>query len=80
MILVEQIQAARMLIGWTQSDLATASSVAVGTIKRLESKRGPMGGAAATVWKIQVALERAGIEFINSDDGRGPGVRLRNPS
>ena len=69
-----------MLIGWTQSDLATASGVAVGTIKRLEAKRGPLGGAASTVWKIQSALENAGIDFISSGDGRGPGVRLRDPS
>ena len=32
---------------------------------------------AAVIWKIQVALEKAGVEFIPEDDLKGPGVRLK---
>jgi len=45
-------------------------------IKRLEASP-QIRGAAETVWKIQVALEEAGVEFIPSDDHKGPGVRLK---
>ena len=34
-------------------------------------------GSARTLWKLQTALEKAGVEFIPEDDVRGPGVRLR---
>ena len=34
---------------------------------------------ASTLQDVRDALEAAGIEFIPSSDGRGPGVRLRNP-
>ena len=29
------------------------------------------------LWKIQTALEKAGVEFIPADDHKGPGVRLK---
>ena len=35
-------------------------------------------GAAETLWKIQTALEKAGIEFIPAEEHREPGLRLRN--
>jgi hypothetical protein len=45
-------------------------------VKRLETATG-VRGAAETVWKIQKALEAAGVEFIPEEAGRGPGVRLK---
>lgn len=66
-----------MLVGWGQIDLADRSGVAASTVKRLEVKPGQLGGNAETVWKLQRALEEAGIVFINEDDSGGPGVRLR---
>jgi hypothetical protein len=42
----------------------------------LEAIDGPIGGRATTAQKLQVALERAGIEFID-ENGGGLGVRLR---
>jgi hypothetical protein len=35
-----------------------------------------MVGSVRTLWKIQTALEKAGIEFIPEDEHKGPGVRL----
>ena len=34
-------------------------------------------GSVESVWKIQTALEAAGIEFIAAEAGKGPGVRLK---
>jgi transcriptional regulator with XRE-family HTH domain len=53
-------------------ELAALAKVAPMTISRLETGRS--GGHADTVRKIEQALEKAGIEFINGD---APGVRLR---
>ena len=55
---------------------ASAASISLPTIKRLEAVEGPLGGRKTTVEKIRVALERAGIEFID-ENGGGAGVRLR---
>ncbi len=51
--------------------------MSVPTIKRLEANDGPLGGRADTGDKIEAALVKAGIEFIE-ENGGGPGVRLRN--
>ena len=78
MVSVRQIKAGRALLGWSQSDLASASEVSEPTIARLESVDGELGGREATVQKIRAALEKGGIQFIEGNGG-GPGVRLRNP-
>ena len=76
MITAAQLIAARGLLGWSQSDLARASGVGLSTIKRMEQSDGPLRGIAANVWKVQAAVGRAGILFIDEDDQAGPGVRL----
>lgn len=76
---IEQVKAARALLGWSQTVLADASGVSLPTIKRLEAGIGAMGGRAATVDAIVAALEAAGVEFI-AENGGGPGVRLRKGS
>jgi transcriptional regulator with XRE-family HTH domain len=73
---IRQIKAARALLGWSQGQLAEAANMSVPTIKRLEAHDGPLGGRAETGDKIEAALEKAGIEFID-ENGGGPGVRLR---
>jgi predicted transcriptional regulator len=72
----ELIRAARALLRWDQRDLATASTVSLPTIKRLESQPGIMTAHMSTVTALRKALETAGIEFID-ENGGGPGVRLR---
>ena len=66
-------------MAWSQEQLAEAADVSLPTIKRLEANDGPIGGRSETGAKIQVALERGGVEFIN-ENGGGPGVRLRKPA
>jgi transcriptional regulator with XRE-family HTH domain len=73
---IRQIKAARALLGWSQEQLALASDVSIPTIKRLESQEGFLGGRAETGAKIETALRRAGVEFIE-ENGGGPGVRLK---
>ena len=74
---VRQIKAARALLAWSQEQLAAAANMSIPTIKRLEANDGPLGGRTDTADKIEEALEKAGIEFID-ENGGGPGVRLRN--
>ena len=75
-ITAAQVRAARAMVKWTQQDLARASGVSLPTIKRMEAGDGPIRGITDNVWKVQRALEAAGVEFINDD---APGIRLRRP-
>jgi transcriptional regulator with XRE-family HTH domain len=75
---IQQIKAARALLGWSQERLAAVANVSVPTIKRLEAQDGPLGGRTDTGDKIKAALKDAGVEFID-ENGGGPGVRLTKP-
>jgi predicted transcriptional regulator len=77
MISSAQIRAARALLNVNQTRLAEWASISAATVKRIEAST-EIRGAADTLWKIQHALEEAGIEFIPAEAGRGPGVRLRD--
>lgn len=74
-----QVRAARGLVGWSQTDLATAAGIGLATVQRLESQDGMLRGMTDTIWKIRKALEEAGIIFIDGDESTGPGVRLSKP-
>jgi transcriptional regulator with XRE-family HTH domain len=78
MIFAAEIRAARGLLGWSQLELAEAASVGVATVRRLESAGTQIRGSVEVVWKIQRALEAAGVEFISADETKGPGVRLKH--
>ncbi len=73
---IRQVKAARALLDWSQEQLAAEAEVSVPTIKRLEADDGPLGGRDETGNKIRLALETAGVEFIE-ENGGGRGVRLR---
>jgi predicted transcriptional regulator len=75
MITIEQIRAARGLLGWSQSELAKHAALSLPTIKRVETGTGPRVSDEARL-RIQKALEAGGAQFI-SENGGGPGVRLR---
>jgi transcriptional regulator with XRE-family HTH domain len=76
MIRSAQIRAARALLGWRQEDLSKASGVGAATIYRIEKSDDSVSGYASTLVKIQAALERAGIQFIDEDDVGGCGLRF----
>jgi DNA-binding XRE family transcriptional regulator len=73
---IRQVKAARALLAWSQEELAAAADVSIPTIKRLEANDGALGGRHETGSKIRLALETAGVEFID-ENGNGPGVRVR---
>ncbi len=76
MITNAQLRAARGLLGWSQARLAEGSGIGIATVKRMEGERGPLRSSAGNVWKVQQALEDAGVIFIDADE-EGPGVRLK---
>jgi transcriptional regulator with XRE-family HTH domain len=76
MIGAAQIKAARALLGIGQRELSKIAEVAISTVKRIELAA-EITGSARTLWKIQTALEKAGVEFIPADEHKGPGVRLK---
>ena len=77
MTTVEQLRAARALLGWSQTELAERAELSLPTVKRLEGGFGPRVSDDAKA-KMRRALEVAGIEFL-SENGGGEGVRFRKP-
>jgi transcriptional regulator with XRE-family HTH domain len=70
-----QIRAARALVGWSQTDVASAAGLSVPTVKRAEADAGIRVSEDAML-AIANTLKKAGVEFI-AENGGGPGVRLR---
>ena len=65
MISIEQIRAARGLLGWSQTQLAKAAERSLPTIKRLERDDGEGPSVSEDVRDaVQRALEKAGVEFL----------------
>lgn len=61
--------AARALLNWSQEDLAKKASLTMTPISRLERK--VVDTRKGTMKLITMALEEAGIEFINEKGGGG---------
>jgi len=80
-ITTRQIRAARALIGWRGIDLAKKAEISEATLRNIE--RGAADPRASTLTKIQQALEKANVVFIDAGDrgdrGDGEGVRLKKP-
>ena len=76
MLQAGQIRAARALLGWRQEDLAKAAKVGLATLARIEQREGQVQGNVSTIVRIQEALEKVGIRFLE-DEGAGYGVRLK---
>lgn len=70
MISHRQVKAARALLEWKQSNLAESAGVSLTAVNNLERQIG--SARTDTVLAIQVALEKAGVEFLEGD-----GVKLR---
>jgi transcriptional regulator with XRE-family HTH domain len=75
LITIQQIRAARGLLGWSQTELANRAGLSLPTVKRVEAGAGPHVSDEARR-RIQKALEAGGAQFV-SENGGGPGVRLR---
>jgi transcriptional regulator with XRE-family HTH domain len=69
-----QCRGARALLGMTQPELARKAGLGLSTIVDFENMRRHVSREA--VEAMQVALSRAGVEFID-ENGGGAGVRLR---
>jgi transcriptional regulator with XRE-family HTH domain len=74
---IEQLRAARGLLGWSQSELASRAGLSLPTVKRLEAGFGPRVSEEAR-GKLQRAIEAAGIKFID-ENGGGLGLRFIKP-
>lgn len=72
----EQCRMARAALNWTSTKLAREAGVGISTVARFEKERGAL--IPSTLAAIRKAFEDAGIEFIDSVNGKGPGVRLVN--
>ena len=70
-----QVRMARAALGWSVRDLAEHAGLAANTVSRFENG---FGAHLATLQQMQAVLEKAGIEFIPAEEGKGPGVRLRH--
>ena len=69
MITLQQIRAARALIGLSQHQLAEKAGVSIGTLNNIE--RGVQTDPKfSTLRSIQRALEAEGIEFVSEQTGR----------
>jgi len=66
MLTRDQVKMARGVLDWTLQDLAREAGVNPNTIKRFES-----GGnvTVATVEKVRMAIERAGITLVPANGG-----------
>jgi transcriptional regulator with XRE-family HTH domain len=78
LVSIEQLRAARALLGWSQTELALRAGLSLPTVKRVERDFGPLVSEEART-KLQKAIEAAGIEFLE-ENGGGAGVRFRKSS
>jgi transcriptional regulator with XRE-family HTH domain len=64
-----QIRAARALLGWSQHRLAREAGIGSATVRRIEQYEGVVKGNFSTILKVQKALEQAGIQFTEDNNG-----------
>ena len=76
MINAAQIKAARALLDVNQASFRDWRRSARRQLNGLKPPQG-IRGAAETLWKLQTAFEKAGVEFIPADEQKGSGVRLK---
>ncbi|AIB11883.1 hypothetical protein ABAZ39_07695 [Azospirillum argentinense] len=71
-----QCKLARTALGWGVRDVASATGMSPNTIVRFE--RGERM-RDRTVAELRTLFESNGLEFIDEADGKGPGLRFRQP-
>jgi len=60
--------------------LAQQAGVSEATVRRAEATPAVPTTSAANLFRIQRALEQAGVIFIDANDVAGAGVRFRQPT
>lgn len=65
-----QLAAARVLLGISQAELASATSLSVPTIRRMEASESQVSGLANNIKAVQDYLEKQGIKFLFEDGGQ----------
>ena len=75
MVTPAQLRAARALVDWSREELAEKSGVSSETVKRFEFRGSNPKLTTVLAWRR--TLQRAGVEFVDDDGVKGPGVRLR---
>src|SRR5215813_3724124 len=73
--IVERIARRGGLLGWSQTELANRAGLSLPTVKRVKTGTASRVSDEART-RIQKAPEAGGAQFI-SENGGGPGVRLR---
>ena len=71
-----QVRAARAMLVWSREELLDASGISMSALLRLESAQADT--RISTLSKVVRALNQAGVEFVNREDG-AIGVMLRHP-
>ena len=69
-----QVRMARAALNWSLTDLAEAAGVHRSAISNFETEE--LRGSDNALTAIRIALETAGVEFID-ENGGGPGARLK---
>lgn len=75
MLTPAQCRAARALLDWTQGRLSEETGLSTVTIRSFEAGR---DARESNRRLLRLALEKAGIEFLDKNGG-GSGARLREP-
>src|SRR3546814_10028847 len=70
------LKAARILLGWSQEELAEKSGISRPTISKLET--GEIDVRVHTLLAVQNALEDGGIKFLAATGANGEGLRIRD--
>ena len=76
-ISARQVRAARVLLNWSQDELAYRAGVALSALARFERDRNEAVTRVNTIQYVVGALEAGGVEFLSPHEGCGEGVRLR---
>ena len=80
MISIEQIKAARSMLGWSATELAERSGVGPATLKRYERSPGVPTATVRVLMAIKATLGSAGIEFTdNPEVNLGVVLHLKPP-
>ena len=71
-----QIRAARAILSWSAPETARRTGLTRETVLRLEKYDDVPPSRTQSLVELKRVFEEAGIEFIDDNGERGPGVRL----